>query len=171
MHNKKRFADQFMLTCLAYEKDFNTALANLYFSDLSDYSDDQVCTAMERHRKDAERGRFFPKVADIIYQINGTAKTRADADESQAELEWSKIYAAACNGNEPANISVEARSALRSIGGAHKVGYTLEKDIPFLKREFMALRKSLVNCSSDQIDDSIPLHSELINKKTQVAIK
>jgi len=171
MRNKKQFADQFMLTCLSYEKDFNAALANLYFSDLADYSDDQVCSAMAKHRKDPDRGRFFPKVADIIYQITGTGKQQADNSDSLAELEWSKIYAAAANGNEPVNISVESRSALRSIGGASKVGYTLEKDIPFLKREFLSLRKSLANCSSDQIDELIPLHSELINKKTQVAVK
>ena len=30
--DKKQFADQFALTCLAYEKSFNKELASLYFS-------------------------------------------------------------------------------------------------------------------------------------------
>jgi len=166
--NKKQFADQFALTCLAYEKSFNKELASLYFSDLSEYGISEVVGAFTRHRKDTDRGRFFPKVADLIYQITGTEKQQAESLEHQAELEWAQIYRAAANGNEPKNISIEALAALRSIGGSSKVGYSLEKDIPFLKRDFIALFKSISQASVSQLDKSLPCYDAIINKKTQL---
>lgn len=169
--DKKQFADQFALTCLAYEKSFNKELASLYFSDLSEYGISEVVGAFTRHRKDPDRGRFFPKVADLIYQITSTEKQNDDRLAQEIELEWSKSLRAASNGRSPANASVYCKSALELIGGVSKVGYTLEKDIPFLRAEFAAKYKALVKASAGQIDASIPHHLELIKTKTQVAVK
>ena len=170
-NQKKQFADNYMLTCLAYEKEFKAEVANLYFHDLSDYSIEQVSIAFSKHRKDPDRGRFFPKVADLVYQITGTEKQQGESLEQQAELQWAAIMRAATNGSEPVNISVEARSALRAIGGCQKVGYTLEKEIPFLKREFIALFKSISKASISQLDESLPCYALLVSKKTQVTVK
>lgn len=169
--DKKEFAEAFSATCLAYEKAFSPELAKLYMLDLAEYSTESVKRAFSRHRKDPERGRFFPKVADIVYQIEGTQKQKSESVESSAELQWASIMRAAVNGSEPVNLELEARSALRSLGGISKVGYTLEKDIPFLKKDFIALYKSILSASSDQIADEIPLALEIRTKKTQVAIK
>ena len=168
---KKEFADSYMATCLAYDKEFNVELAKLYFSDLSEYSIQQVSAAFSKHRKDPDRGRFFPKVADLVYQITGTEKQQGESLDQQAELQWAAIMRAATNGSEPVNISVEARSALRAIGGCQKVGYTLEKEIPFLKREFIALFKSISKAPASQLDESLPCYALLVSKKTQVTVK
>jgi hypothetical protein len=170
-NDKQEFAKAMTACYMAFDKQLDANQMGLYFEMLSDYNVNQVTQAFKAHMKDPDRGRFFPKIADVIYQIIGTEKQRSELQETTAELEWAKIYAAASNGAEPRNISVEARSALRSLGGVNKVGYTLEKDIPFLKREFMALHKSIVGCTSDQLDSSLPLYSELVSKKNQVAIK
>lgn len=170
-NDRTEFAKCFAATCLVYDVAPNSEKANAYFSLLSGFSLQQVLNAFAAHPLEPERGRFFPKPADIVYQIDGTEKQRHDTLEQQAELQWSAIVKASSNGVEPVNISLEARSALRSIGGSHKVGYTLEKDLPFLKKDFIALFKSITAASSDQIDDSIPLSLELKNKKTQVAVK
>lgn len=169
--DRKTFAQVFSTTCLAYEKPFNKELAELFYSDLSGVDTDSVVSAFASHRRHTERGRFFPKVADIFYQIEGSEKQQSENIDNQAELQWSAILAASINGREPENLSIEARSCLRSIGGCHKVGYTLEKDLPFLKRDFIALFKSIAAATSDQIDDSIPLSLELKNKKMQVVAK
>lgn len=43
----------------------------MYFDLLAPYSLTAVRHALHRHVLDPERGRFFPKVADIVYQIEG----------------------------------------------------------------------------------------------------
>lgn len=165
------FAKCFAATCLVYDVSPNTDKANAYFSLLSEFSLQQVLRAFSKHPLDPDRGRFFPKPADIVYQITGTEKQQSESLERQAELEWAQIYRASANGNEPKNISIEALAALRSIGGSSKVGYSLEKDIPFLKRDFIVLFKSISQASASQLDESLPCYPLLVSKKTQVAIK
>lgn len=166
-----RVVEAYAINCAAFDREFKKQMLDLYLSDLSGFSADQIVMAFNRHRLDPDRGRFFPKVADLIYQITGTEKQQAESLEHQAELEWAQIYRASANGNEPKNISIEALSALRSIGGSSKVGYSLEKDIPFLKRDFIALFKSISQASASQLDESLPCYPLLVSKKTQVAIK
>ena len=171
-HNDRtEFAKCFAATCLVYDVSPNTDKANAYFSLLSGFTLQHVLKAFADHPLEPERGRFFPKPADIVYQITGTEKQQGESLERQAELEWAQIYRASANGVEPKNISIEALSALRSIGGCSKVGYSLEKDIPFLKREFIALFKSISQASVSQLDESLPCYLLLVSKKTQVAVK
>lgn len=170
-NDRTDFAKCFAATCLVYDVSPSTEKANAYFSLLGKFSIEQVLTAFAKHPLDPDRGRFFPKPADIVYQMQGTEKQALELMENKAEVEWAAIVTAASGGYEPKNISVESRSALRSLGGINKVGYTLEKDLPFLKRDFVALVKSITTAKSDQLDESLPLYSELIIKKTQVAVK
>jgi len=170
-NDKQEFAKAMTACYMAFDKHQDSNQMAIFFDLLSDYDVVSVCKAFRKHLTDADRGRFFPKPADIIYQITGTEKQQSESLESLAELEWCKIYSSASRGVEPVNITIEARYALRALGGVNKVGYTLEKDIPFLKREFIALVKSITGAKSDQLDKSLPLYSELINKKTQVAVE
>ena len=52
-----------------YGKEISPALAEMYFSDLSEFSIEAIEAAMTAHRKDSDRGRFFPKVADLIDKL------------------------------------------------------------------------------------------------------
>lgn len=169
--DKVEFARAFTACYMAFDKEPNEDQMRVYFDLLSDHKVDDVCLAFRKHIKDPDRGRFFPKVADLIYQITGTEKQQGESLEALAELQWAQIYRASANGVEPGNITVEARSALRSIGGCQKVGYSLEKDVPFLKRDFIALFKSITKASIDQLDESLPCYALLVSKKTQVAVK
>lgn len=169
--DKPKFAKAMARCYMAFDKPVNEQQLHLFFELLSEYSADKVVKAFADHTKDPDRGRFFPKPADIIYQIIGTEKQNSDNLTDLAEIEWAKIHAASSRGQEPANISIEARSSLRSLGGAQKVGYTLEKEIPFLKRDFIALFKSITKASSEQLDPCIPCYAELMNRKTQVVVK
>lgn len=46
----------------------------IFFRALSDYTIAQVRSGFDAHLRDAVRGRFFPLPADVIAQIDGTAK-------------------------------------------------------------------------------------------------
>lgn len=169
--DKQQFAKAMTACYMAFDKQQDANQMAIFFDLLSDYDATSVCAAFRKHLTDPDRGRFFPKVADIIYQITGDTKQQAEKLDNQAELDWATILRCASRGAEPTSLQLEALAALRAIGGAHKVGYTLEKEIPFLKREFLATYKAIASASSEQLDESLPLYSLLVSKKNQVVIK
>lgn len=64
-NNKKRFSDLMDDLGTVYDRELTTNLKRLYWNDLADISMDDIEAAMSAHRRDPERGRFFPKPADI----------------------------------------------------------------------------------------------------------
>ncbi len=164
--DKKAFADAFSLTCLAYEKTFNPELASLYFAELSEYSAGDVCHAMTCHRRDADRGRFFPSIADIVYQINKYNKS--ESDHHAVDLEWSKVLRASAKGIKPTECNQYALAALQMVGGVKVVGYAEVADLARLKKTFIDSYKSLVGCSSAQVPGHLSNAIELKQLKQRV---
>lgn len=162
--DRKAFADQFMLTCLAYEKSFNPELANLYFSDLSEFSVDSVCQAMTCHRKDPDRGRFFPKPADIIHQIN--AQSRAAVNPEKLSLLWSSVVKAASRGLAPATTDEYLIAALQMIGGQKAVGYADPVELNRLQKEFSANYAAIASASANDLPRHLGNIDKLIAMKT-----
>lgn len=61
-----------LITAMAvYERQITSALGDLYFAALGQYSIDQVREGMARHLQDPVDGKFSPKPADVIRQIQG----------------------------------------------------------------------------------------------------
>jgi len=169
MNDKKQFADHFMLTCLAYEKEFKPELAKLYFSDLQEFDDYAVAAAFNAHRKDPDRGRFFPKVADIIHQIRKTDQ-RTDVRQL-AELEWSKVVRAAAKGLKPKDATPEARGALQIAGGVKAVGYAEVTELLRLKKTFIDSFTALLDCKESEVPEHLDNALEIKNKKQQVIVR
>jgi hypothetical protein len=59
----------------------------LFFRSLSQFTVEQVRAALDAHVKDPQRGRFFPRPADVIAQIEGLASNdgRPGAEEAWAQ--------------------------------------------------------------------------------------
>jgi len=169
MNDKKQFADHFMLTCLAYEKEFNAEMAKLYFADLQEFTDCDVASAFSQHRKDPDRGRFFPKVADIIFQIQKLS--RATDARQLAELEWSKVLRAAAKGLKPKDAAPEAIGALQITGGVKVVGYAEVPELARLKKTFIDSFTALLDCKASEVPGHLENALEIKNKKQQVAIR
>lgn len=167
MHIRKKFADEFLLTCLAYEKEFKTELANLYFADLERYGIEPLVSAMRQHRLDPDRGRFFPKVADLVYQI-GLQNKKPD---TTPELEWFKVLKAAGNGRKPATDNQATLAALQMVGGCNAVGYAEQADLVRLKRSFMDAYKAIEQASANDLPPELENISALIAQKTGVQIR
>lgn len=167
MHIRKKFADEFLLTCLAYEKEFKTELANLYFSDLERYGIDHLVLAMRQHRLDPDRGRFFPKVADLVYQI-GLQNKKPD---TTPELEWFKVLKAAGNGRKPTTDNQATLAALQMVGGCNAIGYAEQSNIERLKRSFMDAYKAIEQASANDLPPELENISALIAQKTGVQIR
>jgi hypothetical protein len=169
MNDKKQFADHFMLTCLAYEKEFKPELAKLYFADLQEFDDSTIAAAFNAHRKDPDRGRFFPKVADIIYQIRKTDQ-RTDVRQL-AELEWSKVLHAAARGIKPKECRPETTGALQLAGGVKAVGYAEPADLARIKKHFVDSFVTLAECKPCEVPEHIESAVQLIQQKQQVIIR
>lgn len=164
--DKQLFADGYALTCLAYEKKFNLEQANLYFGDLSEYEVRQVVSAITSHRKDPDRGRFFPSIADIIFQINKSSKP-VDA-KSIAELEWSKVIAAASRGITFKSDDEFAIASLQMAGGVRLVGYAEPQELARLKKSFVDSYLSLSDCKAEQVPEHLNNAQQLKQIKMQV---
>ena len=88
--DKNEFKALMVETCAEYGKE-SGPLLKPYWRKLSPIMDlDTMRGAIDAHTLDADRGRFFPKVADIIHQIEKASPgdNRPDADEA-----WSIAYA------------------------------------------------------------------------------
>lgn len=81
--NKEEIAKVTNWLCTAYNRTIGAELLDIMLADYRDMSYQQFMEAAQAHRKDVERGRFFPSLADIRYQIIGDrsqAKAQAGID-------------------------------------------------------------------------------------------
>ena len=83
--SKQRFSQLMDELGLIYDREVSVSLKKLYWEDLPARSFAQIEAAFHAHRRDPERGRFFPKPADLIakMQILRTDQ-RPEADEAWA---------------------------------------------------------------------------------------
>ena len=163
--DKIEFGKCFAASCMVYDLSPNMEKANIYFSLLINYSIADIIKAFAAHPLETDRGRFFPKPADIVFQIDGSAKQIADKVDQSADLHWSKIVQFSANGVNPNLNQPEALSALKSIGGIAKVGYTNQSELQWLKRDFIAIYKAIISCKSSELDKSLPFYDEIITAR------
>lgn len=166
-HDLQKIVEAYSITCLSYEKAFNKQLLDLFISDLSCYSAQQISQALQDHRLDPDRGRFFPKVADLVYQI-GLQNKKPD---TTPELEWFKVLKAAGNGRKPVTDNEATLAALQMVGGCNAIGYAEQADLVRLKRSFMDAYKAIEQASANDLPPELENISALIAQKTGVQIR
>ncbi len=84
--DRKEFNALLVTAMAVYERQITTSLADLYFAALGPYSLDQVRDGMARHLQDPADGKFSPKPADVIRQIQGVTADDRRPGKDQA---WS----------------------------------------------------------------------------------
>lgn len=67
-----------------YDKPISVQLKRLYWEDLEHLQIEVIESAIKKHRRDPERGRFFPKPADILEKAGAGVHQRPNADEAWA---------------------------------------------------------------------------------------
>jgi hypothetical protein len=83
--SKQRFSQLMDDLGTVYDKSVSPAMKRLYFDDLSAWPMEVIEAAMAAHRRSADSGRFFPKPADLIAQIQlFRAAGRLSKDEAWA---------------------------------------------------------------------------------------
>jgi hypothetical protein len=118
------------LTAVAdlYDRPLSENILSLWWESLKDASLGDFQDAMQAHVQDPERGRFMPRPADLIHQIE---KSKGWLDRL---LEWERVLAWA-RGEEDAP-RVEIRHAVQMMGGIRRIKMAWDRDLPKLRDEF-----------------------------------
>ncbi len=80
--DKQRFSDLMDDLGVIYDREVSVTLKRLYWEDLGQFPLDAIEAACQAHRRDRDRGRFFPKPADLLARLGG------DAAHIPAEAAW-----------------------------------------------------------------------------------
>ena len=81
--DKQRFAELLDDLGLIYDREVSVGLKRLYWEDLGAYPIAAIEAACQAHRRDTDRGRYFPKPADLLARLGG------QATHIPAEAAWS----------------------------------------------------------------------------------
>jgi len=75
MIDKKRFSETMVGLAEHYEKEFSSPALRMWWLALEEYTDEQFDRAVIAHIKSPDLGKFKPKIADVIFQIEGSTPT------------------------------------------------------------------------------------------------
>ena len=75
--NNEKFAVLMKSLCALYSRELTTDVVRMYWEDLNEFTWEQVDAMAKAHRRDPDRGRFFPKPADLL--AKGPAHLNSDA--------------------------------------------------------------------------------------------
>jgi hypothetical protein len=84
MCDKRVLSDVLDELGLLYDREVPVALKKLYFEDLGELTDEELRAAARAHRRDPERGRFFPKPADLLAKVARPAVLHLPSDAAWA---------------------------------------------------------------------------------------
>jgi len=115
-----------------YQKPMSEAMIALYFDDLAAYEIEAVISGLHAHRVDPDRGRFFPKPADIVEKIGGDIAARA-------LLAWDHAVAAAIDVGPYESVRFRdpvITRVIAAMGGWTSFYDWPDKEMPFKRKEF-----------------------------------
>lgn len=128
--DKTRFVQAFMAMAEIYNRELTSSLMTMYFEDLMDFSIDAVLEALRGHRRDPERGQFFPKPADLIDKLEGSSK-------EQALEAWPEVLRLASNSRCAVAADPISQQVVLDMGGWRRFGMVDAKELSWMQREFL----------------------------------
>ena len=139
-NDKQKFAEMMFGLGSVYEKEISKAQVSLYFNALADYAVEQVSAGISKHVRDPEAGKWMPKPADLIAQMDG--KTKADKTdlEAQAEMQWGRVMEAVKKTGRyrtPKFKDPATTAAISRMGGWLAMCDISDKSMPWKAKEFI----------------------------------
>jgi hypothetical protein len=156
--DKKEFAQTMKLASIAYDRDCDQPMLRAYFEFLEDYSIEQIKVAVKAHiTGTGVESKFFPKVADITAQINGSKKQSEQADQFNAEAAWLSIPKAIRGVGQYGSPQFHdlVTTACVSIMGWKALCLMTDKEATWKMKEFVELYQNLKNKPLDQLPNNI----------------
>lgn len=141
--DRKRFAMLLAGASELYDRAVSESLATMYFDALVMYDIVDLEAAFTAHARDPDRGRFFPKIADLIDKLEGSAAERAS-------LAWSEVIRLASNSREARSDDPAVRAAVRDLGGWVALGRMSPRELSFAEPTFARLYNAHVKRNERQ---------------------
>lgn len=135
---KQKFVGMLSDVMAYYGKDASPFLINVWWDACSGVSFEQVAKAINAHVKDAERGVYAPKVADIVRSLLGTATDRAT-------IAWGKVLGAMGSVGAYQDVVFDdaaIHAAIVDCGGWQKVCRGDLAELSYLQHRFCQAHKA-----------------------------
>ena len=162
--DKKEFATLYYSMGEYYEKTVSTNLLLMFFSDLIQFSIDEVKEGARLHRANSKHGSFFPKPPDIIRHIkSGNINT-----EDKALLAWNQIIREMRVTGAYGSLKLDDKQALAAIKAVHSwkdLCALPESDLTWAKKEFIANYAMYQNTPLELLPSSLPGLTDLHDHK------
>lgn len=135
---KQKFVQMLADVMAYYGKDASPFLINVWWDACANVSLEQVAKAVNAHVKDAERGVFAPKVADIVRVLQGTSTDRA-------ALAWGKVLGAMGSVGAYQDVVFDdaaIHAAIVDCGGWTKICRGEMSELSYLQHRFCQAHKA-----------------------------
>jgi len=164
MSDAAKFRERLVAIGELYGKEITPPLMDLYWQAFGYMAPDDFSLMLTKHTLDPDRGRFFPKPADLIYQVSEN-----DGDiEDKAQLAWGVIMGEMRRVGVYGNLEIadgQAMATIQAMGGWRALCGTLTKDMEWKRKEFISVYKTYERTPLDQLPSNLPGLVELENHK------
>lgn len=162
--DKQKFAQLFYGAGAYYDKNISEELLRMYFNGLLQYSIEEVEQAINMHMQDADRGRFFPKIADFTHKL----KKHELSAEERAEIAWAELERKIRTEGSYGSLVLDDKVAIAAVKG-----FTSWKDLCMMntdkmtwaKKEFISLYSTYDKAPIESLPDSLPGIIEMKKQK------
>jgi hypothetical protein len=130
--DRKPFAVLLSQALAFYRQDVSEFALGVWWAACQPFDLEQVRKALTAHALDAERGRFAPKPADIVRELQGTVTDRS-------LVAWGKVLEAMRVVGAYRSVAFDdaaIHSAIEDIGGWVAICRTALDELPHLQRRF-----------------------------------
>lgn len=136
------------VTAEYYGKAVSTAALRLMVEDLAPHSIESIDRALVMHRRDPERGRFFPLTADLRVYLTGNV-------DDEARAAWDRALAAAARHGKYTGIAFDdprITAAIAGMGGWVRFCAMTQDELPYRQRDFVERYASMLR--TDDLGDA-----------------
>lgn len=166
--DKRAFFDLMMAAGEVYGREVTQPMAAIYFSALANVSIEQVQEAMMAHMQNPDSGQFFPKPADLIKQMTGTAKQQDAAIEDKAAIAWACIERDIRRIGSYGTLKLEDKQALatvKAMGGWQSICQTETSKMEWKRKEFIRMYETFERMPLEALPSSLPGRIEMSEVK------
>lgn len=129
--HRAEFAKDLMALGSLYDRVLKREQIEIYWRALSDVDLADFREAIAKHARDPDRGRFFPKPADLIYQLEG-------ASEDEALAAWVEARSYLSGSSRVLFLNPATYTAMAALGW-DRLSRMDHRDLQFVGKEFVAV--------------------------------
>ena len=171
-NDKQKFRELMIISAEATGFQLTDSTLKTYWALLNRIEIGDFEQAIHAHLLDPEQGMFFPKPANIMKHITGTAKQQEQAVKDTAEQAWHAIEGEIRRIGSYGTLKLENKQALaavKAIGGWKHLCSLTSDQMTWAHKEFTAAYESYERADISMLPDKLPGRFELEEHKKESA--